>query len=63
MDIDDVLGAFELPTDRPLWETALLARLSDPAPVNAGFREQAEPVERQPMHTALILPFNRRAAA
>ncbi|HEV2078485.1 MAG TPA: hypothetical protein VGR19_01105 [Allosphingosinicella sp.] len=63
MDIDDVLGSFELPSDRPPWEAALLAKLSDPEPMSSDFQEQSRQVEPQPIRTRVILPFTRPAAA
>ncbi len=62
MDIDFVLGSFEIPSDRPHWEAALLAKLSD-AP--AAGRELGQPRYRdpEPVRSAVILPFTRPATS
>jgi hypothetical protein len=63
MDIDYLLRSFELPSDQPHWEAALLAQISDPAPVSAGLQEQASFTPLQPALTAVALPFTRPATA
>jgi hypothetical protein len=60
MDIDLVLGSFELPSDQPDWEAALLARLSD-APATGREPRQSRFPDLEPLRSAIILPFTRRA--
>ena len=60
MDIDLVLGSFELPSDRPHWEAALLAQLSQAPAV--GEPRQHRLRNPEPRRTAVILPFTRPAA-
>jgi hypothetical protein len=61
MDIDLVLGSFEIPADRPGWETALLARLSE-APAVGTPQRQVRFRDPEPLRSAVILPFARPAA-
>jgi len=61
MDIAVVLGSFEIPADRPHWEAALLAKLSEAPPAGRDLQEQARFREPEPVRSALILPFIRPA--
>ena len=40
MDIDYLLRSFEIPSDRPQWEAALLSELSEGEPVSVPIQEQ-----------------------
>lgn len=62
MDIDLMLGSFEIPHDRPQWEAALLARLSEAPSAGRDLQEQDRPHSPEPVRSALILPFTRSAA-
>lgn len=61
MDIDYLLGSFELPSDRPKWEAALLAELSREEPMSNPLPEQVCLTEPQRSRTAVILNFMRPA--
>jgi hypothetical protein len=60
MDIDVVLGSFEIPSDRPHWEAALLAKLCQ-SPGAFALQEQVRLPRPEPLRTAVILPFTRPA--
>jgi hypothetical protein len=62
MDIDLMLGSFELPSDHPNWEAALLAKLSQTPAIGVAFQEQARFSGPEPGRSAVILPFARPAA-
>jgi hypothetical protein len=61
MDIDLMLGSFDLPSDRPHWEAALLAKLSEAPGVGDGLQRQERLSHPERPRSAVILPFTRPA--
>ena len=62
MDIDLMLGSFDLPSDRPHWQAALLAKLSEAPGVGEDLQRQKRLSHLERPRTAVILPFTRPAA-